>query len=204
MRISYYQTGVKRVAMSHVAQDYGLSDKKTEREGQVERLLLHDMFIFLPKDEVCFLLLFVHGLICVMQGIDPKKPFHHLAIVNTIRESFFKRKRGPSIAQKHQSLFSSSLDTGMAAEEVELPPAMVAMAAVAASLSLPHRFYTPLTSHDTNQVLASLDEKATGVDFNADTYEDSYDTFISFLAEIRKQRLGAYHRLMSDLFKFAS
>src|ERR1700744_4713056 len=85
-----------------------------------------------------FSYLFVHRLICVMQGIDPKKPFHHPAIVNTIRESFFKRKRGPSIAQKHQSLFSSSLDTGMAAEEVELPPAMVAMAAVAASLSLPH------------------------------------------------------------------
>ena len=45
---------------------------------------------------------------------------------------------------------------------------------------------------------------ATGLDFNADTYEDSYDTFISFLAEIQKQRLPAYHRLMSDLFKLAS
>ena len=58
-------------------------------------------------------------------------------------------------------------------------------------------------AHHTHQVLASLDEMATGLDFNADTYEDSYDTFISFLAEIRKQRLPAYHRLMSDLFKLA-
>ena len=56
MHISYYRTGVKRVAMSHVAQDYGLSNKKTECEGQVKRLLLHNTFIFLPKDEVCFLL----------------------------------------------------------------------------------------------------------------------------------------------------
>jgi hypothetical protein len=66
-------------------------------------------------------------LICVTQGINPKKPFHHPAIINTIREAFFKRKRGPSIAQKHESLFSSSLDMGTAAE-LELPPAMVVMA----------------------------------------------------------------------------
>ena len=70
-----------------------------------------------------------------MQGIDLKKPFHHPAIINTLREAFFKRKRGPSIAQKHQSLFCTSLDMGVAVREVELPPAMVAMAAVAASTS---------------------------------------------------------------------
>lgn len=84
-----------------------------------------------------------------MQGIDPKKPFHHPAIVNTIRESFFKRggsgrKRGASIAQKHHSLFSSSLSTDTAVDEVELPPAMVAMAAVAVSLL--QLFYAALTT----------------------------------------------------------
>jgi len=59
-------------------------------------------------------------------------------------------------------------------------------------------------AHNTHQVLASLDETVTGLDFNADTYEDAYDTFISFLEEIRKQKLAAYHRLMSDLFKLVS
>ena len=137
---------------------------------------------------------------CVSQGIDPKKPFYHPAIINTLREAFFKRKRGPSIAQKHQSLFCSSLGMGAAVGEVELPPAMVAMAAVAASLSV--SFLCP--AHNTHQVHASLDEKVTNLDFNADTYEDSYDTFIGLLAEIRKQRLPAYHRLMSDLYNLVS
>ncbi|KAF8258062.1 hypothetical protein EI94DRAFT_1708359 [Lactarius quietus] len=117
-------------------------------------------------------------------GIDPKKPFHHPAIVNTIWDAFFKQKWGPSIALKNHKLFCSSLDTDAAAGEVELPPAMVAMAAVA--------------------VHASLDEKISGLDFNADTYEDSYNTFVSFLEEIRKQRLPAYHHLMSDLYKLVS
>ncbi|KAN0129815.1 hypothetical protein V8E53_012287, partial [Lactarius tabidus] len=165
VHISHYRTGVKRVAMCHVTGEYGLSDNKPEHEQQVATLLLQDKFIFLPKEG----------------GIDPKKPFHHPAIINTIQEAFFKRKRGPSIAQKHQSLFTSSQDTGTAGVELELPPAMVAMAAVA--------------------VHASLDETVTGLDFNADTYEDSYDTFISFLEQIQKQKLLAYHRLMSDLFK---
>ncbi|KAN0133851.1 hypothetical protein V8E53_008346 [Lactarius tabidus] len=168
VRVSHYRTGVKRVATCHVTGEYGLSDNKPEREQQVATLLLQDKFIFLPKEG----------------GIDPKKPFHHQAIINTIREAFFKQKRGPSIAQKHQSLFTSSQDTGTAGVELELPPAMVAMAAVA--------------------VHASLDETVTGLDFNADTYEDSYDTFISFLEQIRKQKLLAYHRLMSDLFKLVS
>jgi hypothetical protein len=121
--------------MCHVTGEYGLSDNKPEHEQQVATLLLQDKFIFLPKEGVCFHLLYLYiDLICTMQGIDPKKPFHHPAIINTIQEAFFKRKRGPSIAQKHQSLFTSSQDTGTAGVELELPPAMVAMAAVAVSL----------------------------------------------------------------------
>ena len=60
------------------------------------------------------------------------------------------------------------------------------------------------SAHNTHQVHASLDEKVTNLDFNADTYKDSYDAFIGFLAEIRKQRLPAYHRLMADLYKLVS
>ncbi|KAF8267552.1 hypothetical protein EI94DRAFT_1801555 [Lactarius quietus] len=168
VRISHYRTGVKRVALSHVINDYGLSSIKSKRKRQVADLLHRDKFIFLPREG----------------GINPKKPFHHPAIVNTIRDAFFKWKRGPSIALKNHKLFCSSLDTDAAAGEVELPPAMVAMAAVV--------------------VHASLDEKISGLDFNADTYEDSYNTFVSFLEEIRKQRLPAYHHLMSDLYKLVS
>lgn len=84
------------------------------------------------------------ALIGVSQGINPKKPFYHPAIVKTIQEFFFQRKRGPSIAQKYHSLFGSSMDTGTAAGEPELPPAMVAMAAVAVSLL--HHFYSLLTT----------------------------------------------------------
>jgi hypothetical protein len=59
-------------------------------------------------------------------------------------------------------------------------------------------------AHNTCQVHASLDEKVTGLDFNADIYEDSYNTFIAFLDEIRTQKLPAYHRLMSDLYQLVS
>ena len=61
-----------------------------------------------------------------------------------------------------------------------------------------------LPVNEAYQVQASLDEKISGLDFNADTYEDSYNTFISFLNEIRAQKPLAYHRLMADLYKYAS
>ncbi|KAN0132012.1 hypothetical protein V8E53_010292, partial [Lactarius tabidus] len=113
-------------------------------------------------------------------GINPRKLFHHPVIIKTIHEAFFKQRQCSSLAQKYPNLFTSSIDTGVGADKLELPPAMVAMAAVA--------------------VQASLDKKVTGLDFNADTYEDSYNTFISFLVEIHTQKPPAYHWLMSDLY----
>ncbi|KAN0131210.1 hypothetical protein V8E53_010914 [Lactarius tabidus] len=104
-------------------------------------------------------------------GLSDNKPEHEQQVATLLLQDkfIFLPKEG---------------DTGTAGVELELPPAMVAMAAVA--------------------VHASLDETVTGLDFNADTYEDSYNTFISFLEQIRKQKLLAYHRLMSDLFKLVS
>ena len=55
-------------------------------------------------------------------------------------------------------------------------------------------------AHNT-QVHASLNKKITGLDFNVDVYEDSYNTFIWFLKGIQTGNLLAYHRLMSDLYK---
>ncbi|KAF8265919.1 hypothetical protein EI94DRAFT_1702146 [Lactarius quietus] len=117
-------------------------------------------------------------------GIDEKKPFHHSAIIKTIEDAFFKQKRGSSIAQKHQNLFRSSVHPGDSKGEPDLPASMVAMATVA--------------------VQALLDEKVMGLNFSADIYEDSYNLFIAFLDEIWKQKLPAYHRLMSDLYNCVS
>ena len=43
-----------------------------------------------------------------------------------------------------------------------------------------------------------------GVEFNADTYEDSYNTHFATLQEIQQRNLPAYQRLMSDLYKLAT
>jgi hypothetical protein len=55
-----------------------------------------------------------------------------------------------------------------------------------------------------SQVHASLEEKAIGVEFNADTYEDTYHTHLGTLSEIQERNPPAYYRLMSDLYKLAS
>jgi hypothetical protein len=43
-----------------------------------------------------------------------------------------------------------------------------------------------------------------GVEFNADTYEDSYNTHITTLEEIELRNPPAYLRLMSDLYKLVT
>ena len=50
--------------MSHVTRVYGLSDNKTELEQQVDRLVLHDTFIFEPKDGVSS-----HIFICTLSNL---------------------------------------------------------------------------------------------------------------------------------------
>ncbi|KAF8258351.1 hypothetical protein EI94DRAFT_1708075 [Lactarius quietus] len=85
--------------------------------------------------------------------------------------------------QSDQAVPSPSHFTGNLADELELPPAMVAIAAMA--------------------VHASLDEKVTNLEFNADTYEDTYNTHIKTLKEIREKNPPGYYRLMSNLFKLA-
>jgi hypothetical protein len=57
-RVSQYRTNIKRIAFSLVTHGYSLSDNQTEREKQVESLLLKDKFIFEPKEGVCPQLLF--------------------------------------------------------------------------------------------------------------------------------------------------
>lgn len=49
-----------------------------------------------------------------------------------------------------------------------------------------------------------MDEKVSGQDFSADTYEDSYNIFIAFLKAIQTQKPPAYHRLMANLYRLVS
>ena len=87
-------------------------------------------------------------LIVVFQGINAKKPFHHPAIIKTLQDCFFghSQKHKSSVGQKHQEMFTSSIHMSLtAACEVELPPAMVAMAAVAVSHM--NWVYSVLTTH---------------------------------------------------------
>ncbi|KAN0131079.1 hypothetical protein V8E53_011080, partial [Lactarius tabidus] len=97
--------------------------------------------------------------------------------------AFFKSRRGASFAQKNCQWFPK-IESGPKVGELMLPSAMVAIAAVA--------------------VHASLEEKAIGVEFNADTYEDTYHTHLGTLSEIQERNPPVYYRLMSDLYKLAS
>jgi hypothetical protein len=60
--------------------------------------------------------------------IDTKQPFFHPAIISTLKEYFFTGSRG-SKADKHDNRFQSSLATGDAKNERELPIAMVSLVA---------------------------------------------------------------------------
>ncbi|KAI9433255.1 hypothetical protein H4582DRAFT_1820013, partial [Lactarius indigo] len=164
-RVSHYRTSVKQVAINLVTHGYRLENDESTRASQVKDLIYNDKFIFEPKDD---------------GGINFTRPFQHPVIIDTLRNAFFKRRRGPSFAQKNRRSFP----LGASLLDLELPPAMVAMAAVA--------------------VHASLEEKALGVEFNADTYEDSYYIHIATLKEIQEKNSPAYRHLMSDLYKLVT
>ncbi|KAN0139127.1 hypothetical protein V8E53_003016 [Lactarius tabidus] len=113
-RVSLYRTMVKRAAFNLVTHGYGLSEDQTAQAMQVKDLIHNDRFIFEPKDG----------------GINTAKPFQHTAVVGTLREAFFKSRRGASFAQKNRQWFPK-IESGPKVGELMLPSAMVAMAAVA-------------------------------------------------------------------------
>ncbi|KAH9164277.1 hypothetical protein EDB89DRAFT_1859379, partial [Lactarius sanguifluus] len=164
-RVSHYRTTIKQVATNLVSHGYRLEDDESTRVRQVKDLINNDKFIFEPKDD---------------GGINSTRPFQHPVIINTLRGAFFKRKRGSSFAQRNRRYFP----LGINSVDLELPPAMVAIVAVA--------------------IHASLEEKAYGSEFNADAYEDSYNIHVATLKEIQDNNGPAYRRLMSDLYKLAT
>jgi hypothetical protein len=59
----------------------------------------------------------------IPQGINAAKPFQHPVIINTLREAFFKHKRGSSFAQKNR-LYFPSIESGPKEGELLLPAAV--------------------------------------------------------------------------------
>jgi hypothetical protein len=197
-RVSLYRTSIKCIAFSLVTHGYGLHEDQSTRATQVRELVHNDRFIFEAKDSVCSqILLITAGTHLIPQGINAAKPFQHAVIVNTLCEAFFKHKRGSSFAQRN-CLYFPSIELGPKAGELVLPVSMVAIVAVAVCNC---SSFSCAPYEVTCQVHASLEEKAMGVEFNANTYEDSYNTHITTLEEIEQQNPPAYLRLMSDLYK---
>ncbi|KAH9021551.1 hypothetical protein EDB85DRAFT_1895604 [Lactarius pseudohatsudake] len=121
-RISHYRTTIKQVAVNFVSHGYKLENDESMRVRQVKDLINNDKFIFEPKDD---------------GGINSTRPFQHPVIIDTLRAAFFKRKRGSTFAQKNRRCFP----LGVSSVVLELPPAMVAIVAVAVHASLEEKAY---------------------------------------------------------------
>ncbi|KAM6489458.1 hypothetical protein JOM56_015091 [Amanita muscaria] len=139
-RLSIYQSKTKRIARGIVEVKYSLDSEKADRKSQIVELVKNSQFIFARKE--------------ISRDVDRSKPFQHPVILRVLQEVYFSGRRGQSLGSKHSSRFTSSIKEGAASNELELPPAMVAMAATA--------------------VHAALEDFVMKQDFSADLYEDKY------------------------------
>ncbi|KAG5638099.1 hypothetical protein H0H81_001866 [Sphagnurus paluster] len=113
------------------------------------------------------------------------KPYQHPILIATLKESFFASGR-KSLGDKYALKFLSSITDGEASKEPEIPLPMIAFVATALHSALDDWF--------------SGECKKTS--FNADAYEDIYNSHVSLLDDIRKQKVK-YHRMASNLYKSA-
>ncbi|KAF8812009.1 hypothetical protein BYT27DRAFT_7088331 [Phlegmacium glaucopus] len=118
--------------------------------------------------------------------VDTKQPFFHPCIISSIKEFFFMGSHG-TLAQKHETHFSSSIQDGLGKEELELPIPMVCIVATMNHASL----------NDWSQGSRSVFKN----DFHADAYEYIYRGHELFLNTLREKEPMFYHSLMSDLYK---
>ncbi|KAF8065172.1 hypothetical protein FPV67DRAFT_1628477 [Lyophyllum atratum] len=170
-RLSNVRCGAKKITLPKIETSYSLEGTNQERQEMVKRFLTTGDYIY-PRTGP------TNNL------VHRTKPFHHPMIISSIREYYFSGTRG-SIATKHASRFTSSIETGPQALELEIPLPMVCTIATA--------------------TYASIEDWSSGFlkksEFNADAYEDVYRGHELFLNNIRTNRPGAYHRLMADLYK---
>ncbi|KAM6491506.1 hypothetical protein JOM56_000078 [Amanita muscaria] len=169
-RLSIYRSKTKKIARGIVELKYFLDSDQVDRKSQIMDLIKNSRFIFASKQN--------------SQEVDRSRPFQHPAMLRVLQDVYFSGRRGQSLGHKHASRFASSIKEGVASRELEVPPAMVAMAATA--------------------VHASLEDFVGKQDFSADLYEDIYCKHITFLDQIRDASVRRYHRLMSDLYLLVS
>ncbi|KAF8056056.1 hypothetical protein FPV67DRAFT_1678529 [Lyophyllum atratum] len=171
-RLSNVRCGAKKITLPKVETSFPLGGTAPERMENVRKLLLSGDYIY-PRAE--------NGL------IRRTKPFLHPIILSSLREYYFSATRG-SMAAKHASRFTSSIDTGVESTEREVPLPMVCMIATAAYAAI----------EDWNSGFLKKSE------FNADEYEDNYRGHELFLNNIRASNPAAYHRLMADIYNEVS
>ncbi|KAM6491366.1 hypothetical protein JOM56_013140 [Amanita muscaria] len=187
-QLSIYRSKTKRIACGIVEVKYSLDSEKADRKSQIVELVKNSQFIFARKE--------------ISRDVDRSKPFQHPAILRVLQEVYFSGRRGQSLGSKHSSRFTSSIKEGAASNELELPPAMVAMAATAVGPT--HHLELLLYAHGYVQVHAALEDFVMKQDFSADLYEDIYRKHVTFLDQIREGSIRRYHRLMSDLYRLTS
>ncbi|KAG6907624.1 hypothetical protein DXG01_008160 [Tephrocybe rancida] len=152
---------VKKTTLPKIETSFNITGTVVERCEIVKALLSSGDYIYFRK---------AGGLIV------RTRPYFHNIIILAIRELFFSGAWG-SLASKHASRFTSSMDIEPFSKELELPLAMV---------------YASLDDWNSSFLKKSK--------FNADAYEDIYHGHELFLNNIWNDRSCADHRLMADMY----
>ncbi|KAI0054722.1 hypothetical protein BV25DRAFT_1922434 [Artomyces pyxidatus] len=122
---------------------------------------------------------------------DKTALFCHEAIINSMRETYFKKKRLP------EKWYSSSISQGEEASELELPAPMVVFHAVATLACL--------KDYQTGSFISLPFLTADGDDEKAGTsYGEAYKDHMTTLLNLKRTNLMAYHTLMHYLYMAVS
>ena len=131
----------------------------------------------------------------------PTKPYRHPAVKAVLGHCFFKGTN--SIAERIQALFPRNKDTGA----LQIPQPMLALACTAVRHVLSHNVIPdePLTH---SKIWSALSDLATGTlqrtNFESARVTDNYETHLTILNKIAKERPMQYTELMETLFIDAS
>ncbi|KAI0066769.1 hypothetical protein BV25DRAFT_1835722 [Artomyces pyxidatus] len=122
---------------------------------------------------------------------DKTALFCHEAIINSMRETYFKKKRLP------EKWYSSSITQGEEASELELPAPMVVFHAVATLACL--KDYQTGSFISLPFLTADGDDEKAGA-----SYGEAYKDHMTTLLNLKRTNLTAYHTLMHYLYMAVS
>ncbi|KAF9489969.1 hypothetical protein BDN71DRAFT_1525446 [Pleurotus eryngii] len=123
------------------------------------------------------------------EDLDVNCPYGHPAVISSIKHYFFVGDRGSSLANKHSTCFTSSFKDGPLSLELELPIAMVSLAATAIHASL-------VKWDETGS------QKSKG--FRAEEYQDIYEGHEAFLQSLKAEWLKFFHKTMHALHEIVA